>query len=158
MVAAEIQTFVKALSQWISARQVPRGFHLLKSRYKQEMQRISLSRLLSACIDLGNHSGQIIRDVLASGNLNAIDKRNPDAVGSSRLIDPQTEADLRSQKLIIGSLTAAFPGLRIVGEEGELQIDQKDIIQPRTDLISDPFPADLEDLPLEELCVWIGWF
>ena len=32
--------------------------------------------------------------------------------------DPQTEADIRSQAIIIGTLSKHFPGVRIVGEEG----------------------------------------
>lgn len=119
---------------------------------------VSLARLLSACIDLGNKSGQIIREVFHSGQLNAIDKANP-GNHSQHLLDPQTEADLRSQKLIIGSLTAAFPGLTIVGEEGNLQIDQKDVVPPQQDLLEDlAIPPNLECIPIEELCVWIGRF
>jgi len=75
-------------------------------------------------------------------------------------VDPQTEADLQSQKLIIGSLAKAFPSLKIVGEEGDLKIEESDIIKVDTARL-DSYASSFKNLPYspvlaEDVTVWIG--
>ena len=79
------------------------------------------------------------------------------------LNDPQTVADIRSQKRIIGSLKAAFPGLTVVGEEGNLSIDTKiDVVNPRFDMCEPTlkmegkiFPSSMRAIPISEVVCWI---
>jgi len=72
------------------------------------------------------------------------------------LNDPQTLADLSSQRLIISSLSRAFPSLRLIGEEGEMEDSPKDSVSPSLTLIDHSlFPEHLRELPAEDVVVWV---
>ena len=135
---------------------------------------IFLPALLSASIGLARLAGGVISDVFASGQLGAIDKAAPappsaasassspsSSASASTLTDPQTLADLAAQRLIVSSLARAFPGLRIVGEEGDLVTSASDVHIPSLTLLDDPstcppFPPHLASpLPLSSVAVWV---
>lgn len=67
-----------------------------------------LLRLVQSSIAAANQAGRIIRDVMSGGELGVVDKG---------VDDPQTEADRRAQRCIVGHLQRQFPRLRIIGEE-----------------------------------------
>jgi len=115
---------------------------------------------MSACFDLAERSGEIIRSIFDSGRLGATDKAdsspNEPKLPQAELEDPQTLADLQSQKLIIGSLRAMFPGLKVIGEEGELEVTAADCQKARTDLLDQhAFPDNYNNINIQDLIIWI---
>jgi hypothetical protein len=131
---------------------------------------VDLAELLSVCVTLVSHAGEAIRRIFDSGNLGAIDKddgSDPSASANNNdarfgtIVDPQTLADLESQRIIIGNLARLWPGLTIVGEEGELDnalgSGGKALAQRGQTLASEgtPFPDELRAVPIEDLTVWV---
>lgn len=125
---------------------------------------IDLSDLLSVCAGLATVAGESIRRIFDSGSLGTIDKDKQDQVASSvaaNVVDPQTLADLESQRIIIGNLQRIYgPALRIVGEEGELDNaagpDGARLHEVSRDKFKDvPFPAELKAIPIADLTLWI---
>jgi len=134
----------------------------------EELKQLDLKQLISACIDLGEKSGEIARRIYESGDLKTIDKSDDAAALPASLnkylsgsaakdaADPQTVADLLSQKMIVGSLRAQFPGLTVVGEEGDLEITADDLQTCRVDLIDKhQLPQDLQRVDMKDVVVWI---
>jgi len=140
---------------------------------------VDLAELLSVCVTLVSHAGAAIRRIFDSGNLGAVDK---DASGGAAaaasagegsipaqgrntefgsIVDPQTLADLESQRIIIGNLARLWPGLAIVGEEGELDNalsgEQQNLVQRGQTLASSetPFPEHLRKVPIKDLAVFV---
>jgi hypothetical protein len=127
------------------------------------MSTVDLFELLSASVHVATAAATVVSDVLASGELHAKDKAAGAGAGeakaNAKLEDPQTIADLRAQNLIVGSLRSSFPNIKLVGEEGDLEIDQANTIQPNLTYLKDfqdKFPSDLRSIPSDELCLWIG--
>lgn len=136
---------------------------------------ISLQELLSVCYDLSKAAGDSIRRIFDSGDLGAIDKDVSGATGRGQLqtppnasggidfgaiADPQTLADLESQRIIIGNLLRIYgPDLRIVGEEGELENTKGEGLlyrEVRTDRFADEqFPEELKQLETKDITLWI---
>ncbi|ETW04444.1 hypothetical protein H310_04717 [Aphanomyces invadans] len=115
---------------------------------------VDLIALLSACVDLGAFAGQVIRDVVASGeSLQTVNKADDGATAS---FDPQTIADTRAQQRIVESLRRHFgPKLIIVGEEGHLDPPAgEDVTTPCTSLLAATHPTAVP-VDLEDLVVWI---
>eukprot|EP00743_Colponemidia_sp_Colp-15_P010277 GILK01011302.1.p1 GENE.GILK01011302.1~~GILK01011302.1.p1 ORF type:complete len:298 (+),score=19.76 GILK01011302.1:61-954(+) len=111
------------------------------------MSRVALSSLVSASIDLAERAGRLIREVVASGNLQTVDKG---------VDDPQTIADIRSQRLIVSSMIKAWPGLQVIGEE-ELHGDVAQYaVDPKMDLVRNhQFPPHLEALSTADIVTWV---
>jgi 3'-phosphoadenosine 5'-phosphosulfate (PAPS) 3'-phosphatase len=100
---------------------------------------------LSACIFASQHAGEIIQAVWKSGELDIKEK------GKN---DPFTQADLRSQQLIMGLLRKQWPELAMVGEEN-VEIPRVEKV-PATDLIDlGKVPENLREVPIEDVCVYI---
>jgi 3'(2'), 5'-bisphosphate nucleotidase len=137
---------------------------------------INLRELLSVCHDLSEHAGRSIRRIFDSGNLGAIDKDPAAAAAESAakansrgstggvdfgpISDPQTLADLESQRIIIGNLQRLYgTGLKIVGEEGELENstgEQTLVREARKDLLArEKFPEELLQLETKDLTLWV---
>jgi len=70
-----------------------------------------VTRILASSVAIADRAGQIVRDVWARGELGIEEKTGKD--------DLQTEADRSAQNCIVASLARQFPGLAIVGEEGD---------------------------------------
>ena len=131
-------------------------------------ERIALPLLLSACVAVAECAGRVIRDVTAGGHLYAVDKAaNCESVASGcDAADPQTLADRRAQLVIVHTLRRLFPGLHVVGEEGEMSLSSDPIA---SDLVSDlcdsptwrrhaaslAFPPSIPDAPLSSTVVWV---
>ena len=128
---------------------------------------VSMAELLSASIDLAHHAGKRIKQIYESGHLGAVDKSNPNTAPSDTnqvtvdspfgtIDDPQTLADIASQKIILGSLARAFPGLRLVGEEGDVPASPADLVTPSLHLVdATKFPDRLRSVPLSAVTVYI---
>ena len=110
-----------------------------------------LSRLLANSVSIANKSSQIVRDIMASGELGIVEKTG--------IADLQTKADRSVQDCILGSLRKTFPGIAAIGEEGDQQ--HGDI--PADWLISDEdkdaktlsIPDKYKDVTLADICVWV---
>lgn len=130
------------------------------------------------CVGLSQAAGDSIRRIFDSGHLGAVDKDPTDSGVSNtnvshsaeshasapsdprQLNDPQTLADLEAQAIIVGNLRRIYGrGLKIVGEEGEMEqcvgagAQFRDV--PRDLLSSEPFPPDHSSLATRDLAVWI---
>lgn len=73
--------------------------------------------------------------------------------------DYQTEADRSSQKCIIASLAKQFPGICIVGEEGESDLMNIPsdwlVTEPDSDFLSsNTCPDSLKDVEDKNIIVW----
>jgi len=104
---------------------------------------ISLKELISVSIDLAITAGKSVREIARGGDLQISQKGHD---------DPVTIADIVAEKLIKGGLIKAFPGIRIIGEEGT---------SPDTNV---EFPSKVRDevsslpvlnYPLDEITVYI---
>eukprot|EP00028_Trichosphaerium_sp_Am-I-7-wt_P015702 CAMPEP_0168512678 /NCGR_PEP_ID=MMETSP0405-20121227/2955_1 /TAXON_ID=498012 /ORGANISM="Trichosphaerium sp, Strain Am-I-7 wt" /LENGTH=290 /DNA_ID=CAMNT_0008531255 /DNA_START=44 /DNA_END=912 /DNA_ORIENTATION=+ len=108
-------------------------------------QKIDLTKLVSASLDLVKQAGVIIREVNSSGDLQIKDKGGD---------DPMTIADLRAQQLIAGGLIAQWPNIRIIGEEDTEPT--KDAPKPNTSTLASTDFGSFEKLvPLEDVTVYI---
>jgi len=122
---------------------------------------VSVLSILSACYELASAAGELIRTIFASGDLKTVDKSNPSSASSSNALvidDPQTVADLRSQRMLVGSLRRLWPALTIVGEEGDLEIPPSAPVAARTNLFDQHLPKvplELLQVPLSDIVVWI---
>jgi len=102
---------------------------------------VHIAALLSSCLDAAIQAGSVIRDVFQRGaNKTFIDKslsapdETPKGMSNSNEIDPQTEADLSAQRIIVASLRRKYPTVTIVGEEGELKCEAADSRELSTSL------------------------
>ncbi|XP_063696747.1 3'(2'),5'-bisphosphate nucleotidase 1-like [Culicoides brevitarsis] len=114
------------------------------------VQKPLVLQLLASSIKIAGHAGKIIRNVMEKGELGIVEKG---------VDDPQTEADRSSQRLILASLTKLFPKVKIIGEEG-----QSDLNVPKEWLITDvdeeflashECPAEFKDTKEDQIVVWV---
>jgi len=123
---------------------------------------LELRSLLSACVHLSRRGGQLIREVRNSGQLGAHSKQegahDEREVASMSPSEVLTVADGRAQDSIVSNLRTLFPGLRLVGEEGEVPrkeplLSWEEIPPLEHDLV---VPSALaKSLTLEDTCVWV---
>lgn len=107
---------------------------------------IKSHRLLSACIQLAEISGQIIRSVNSHGSLQTVYKGHN---------DPCTIADINCQKIIVSTLYHYFPGIQIIGEE-DVELENSDIREINLELIDESLIAsDQRDLEIGKLVLWV---
>jgi 3'(2'), 5'-bisphosphate nucleotidase len=111
---------------------------------------VSLARLTNCCVQLAKEAGIVIRGVQRTGQLHLVNK---DSGGG---FDPQTEADLAAQRLIVSHLRVWFPLIHVIGEEGELAAAPGDAQVPVAPV---GLAAGLEAVTLEmhpdEVVVWV---
>jgi len=108
---------------------------------------INLLELVSACIDLAEQSGDIIRDVFKSGSLGVQMKAED---------DPMTKADLLSQQHIIGGLNNIYKDLTIVGEESCETPPSTTIPNiHKLDSYKDKLPQEFKSLDSKDLIIFI---
>lgn len=114
------------------------------------VQKPIVLQLLASSIKIAGHAGKIIRNVMEKGELGIVEKG---------IDDPQTEADRSSQRLIVASLTKLFPKVKIIGEEG-----QSDLNVPSEWLITDvdeeflgkhDCPLEYRDVKEDQIVVWV---
>ena len=134
--------------------------------------RLDLTALLSACVHLARRGGRIIREVHREGRLGAHNKALEGDARAADAMDPAevlTIADTRSQAAIVSGLRAMFPGIRIVGEEEEVVVEEEGHgtepgrKEPPTALADVPPLASDWDVPpalaasltLADTCLWV---
>ncbi|CAH8869815.1 unnamed protein product [Trichobilharzia szidati] len=104
-------------------------------------------RVLAASVCLAEKASSLIRTVYASKDLAIIDKG---------VNDFQSRADRDSQRCIVQSLNNTFPGLHIIGEEGELDagnVPQSSELSP--EVLQHKCPPWLSTLSTDDLVVWV---
>lgn len=93
-------------------------FQKLKKEENDEMVSGNdlIINIMVKAISVAGEAGIKIREILgeSGGNLVSRDKSGD---------GPQTQADIESEKMIVGSLLQAFPGILIIGEEGTVESD-----------------------------------
>lgn len=96
--------------------------------------------------------------VMQGGKLGIVDKAVGAALSHGQAEDPQTVADIRAQKILIGGLSTTFPSLRIVGEEGDIHIEDVYRVKVDDTIISPTLFQGLQEKQLvtQDITVWIG--
>eukprot|EP00933_Yihiella_yeosuensis_P024242 TRINITY_DN18782_c0_g1_i1.p1 TRINITY_DN18782_c0_g1~~TRINITY_DN18782_c0_g1_i1.p1 ORF type:complete len:362 (-),score=66.29 TRINITY_DN18782_c0_g1_i1:134-1144(-) len=123
--------------------------------------RFNLKQLLAACVHLSRRGGRIIKEVAASGELGAHNKKllgDVRAVSAMEGNEVLTVADGRAQDAIVTSLKEMFPTLRLVGEEGEVPGEEAATALEEVKEFGHDFevPKALEEsLTSEDTCLWI---
>ena len=126
------------------------------NRAKLSSTTVSLAEVLSTCVDAASRGCAEISAVqsrrAAGGELSVAMKDQADVRSAL------TEADLAAQRVMVGALRSAWPGLVIVGEEDEDEsagaADEVTGPPLRRDLCAELGVPGLE-APLEELCVFV---
>ena len=110
-----------------------------------------LVQVLSSSVAIVDRAGDIVRDVLRKGQLGIVEKTGAD--------DLQTQADRSAQNCILASLAAQYPGLKVVGEEGELDMSEVEadwvVTTQDPEALKVTAPAQWADVRLEDLTVWV---
>ena len=110
-----------------------------------------LVQVLSSSVAIVDRAGEIVRDVLRKGQLGIVEKTGAD--------DLQTQADRSAQNCILASLAAQYPGLKVVGEEGELDMSEVEtdwvVSTKDQEALKVTAPSQWADVKLEDLTVWV---
>ncbi|XP_017484896.1 PREDICTED: 3'(2'),5'-bisphosphate nucleotidase 1-like [Rhagoletis zephyria] len=107
-------------------------------------------RIMALSINTAARAGSIIREVMQRGNLGIVEKEGKD--------DLQTEADRSAQQCIIASLSRKFPNVKVIGEEGDSNLDVKDewlISEENEEFLTHKCPEDLREVKEEDFVVWV---
>lgn len=105
---------------------------------------------MASSIKLADSAGKIIRDIMEGGDLGTIEKG---------IDDPQTEADRKSQRVIIASLSKLFPRVKVVGEEGatDLNVPDEWLIKDLDEsFLLQQCPESLQNVKDEDIVVWVS--
>ena len=107
--------------------------------------------VLSSSVAIVDRAGEIVREVFKRGQLGIVEKTGAD--------DLQTEADRSAQNCILASLAAQYPGLTVVGEEGELDMSEvkADWVVRTQDqeALKMTVGQQWRDVKLSDLTVWV---
>jgi len=106
-------------------------------------------RVLASSVKIAERAGQIVRDIMAKGELGIVEKTGKN--------DLQTEADRSAQNCIIASLAHQHPDLKVVGEEGEQDLSDvpADFIVKDAEAVNMTCTDQFKDSKMEELTVWV---
>jgi len=110
-------------------------------------------KVFGTSITAADKAGDIVRGILKGGNLEIVQK-----TGES---DLQTAADRIVNDIIVGSLKREFPGLCVIGEEGDAApLQEPDLYLSASGAggnhdLKQPLPARLTEAKVEELTVWV---
>ncbi|GLH03546.1 Putative inositol monophosphatase 3 [Gryllus bimaculatus] len=106
-------------------------------------------RLVASSVRTARRAGDIIRNVMAQGDLRIVEKGKNDY---------QTEADRSAQQCIIKSLERQFPSITIIGEEEQSSCDVPHewiVTESEPDILSLDCPEELQNIRDEEVVVWV---
>eukprot|EP01084_Bolivina_argentea_P031452 58212_1 len=120
-----------------------------------------LGALVAACRDLASRSATLISTIYNKGDLAVIEKmygENKKLTSLQDILnvkDPTTKADELAQKMIIASLRHAFPGLRVCGEEDDLEYSEADAVDVTTTYDDMEIPSKYKSIDVKDLVVWV---
>ncbi|KAG5444603.1 3'(2'),5'-bisphosphate nucleotidase 1 [Clonorchis sinensis] len=132
-------------------RSGPLCSHLIRfgqfTRLEHTMEHPLVMRILASSVNLASRASTIVRNILASKDLEIVDKG---------VNDLQSKADRDAQRFIVGSLSQSFPGLKIIGEEGKLD-DSELAISPELtkEVIDQQCPSAYLSTKLSDVVVWV---
>ncbi|XP_003431384.1 3'(2'),5'-bisphosphate nucleotidase 1 isoform X2 [Ornithorhynchus anatinus] len=109
-----------------------------------------LMRLVASAYSIAQKAGTIVRNVMAAGDLDIVEKTSAS--------DLQTKADRLVQMSICSSLARKFPKLTIIGEEDLpfQDVDQELIESGQWDeILKKPCPVQYSSIKEEDLVVWV---
>ncbi|XP_038616706.1 3'(2'),5'-bisphosphate nucleotidase 1 isoform X1 [Tachyglossus aculeatus] len=109
-----------------------------------------LMRLVASAYSIAQKAGTIVRNVMAGGDLDIVEKTGA--------LDLQTKADRLVQMSICSSLARKFPKLTIIGEEDlpSQDVDQELIESGQWDeILKKPCPVQYNSIKEEDLVVWV---
>lgn len=111
-----------------------------------------VSRILANSVSVANKSAEIVREIMASGELGIVEKTG--------IMDLQTKADRSVQECILGSLRKNFPGIVAIGEEDEKEMSSDfpaDWIVTELDkeALTLAVPEPAASAKMSDICVWV---
>jgi len=110
-----------------------------------------LTQVLAASVSIADRAGEIVRDIMRKGDLGIVEKTG--------INDLQTQADRSAQECIVASLAKQFPGLKVVGEEGEQDLSgvpQDWVVTTKNaDALKIVCPERYSSVKMSELTVWV---
>jgi len=110
-----------------------------------------ISQVLASSVAIADRAGDIIREIMKKGDLGIVEKTGKN--------DLQTEADRSAQNCIVASLRKQFPGLTVVGEEGEQDlsgIPEDWVVSGKNEEASGlKCPEDLGGVQMSQITVWV---
>ncbi|XP_050723397.1 Golgi-resident adenosine 3',5'-bisphosphate 3'-phosphatase-like isoform X2 [Eriocheir sinensis] len=114
---------------------------------------VSLRNLLSAAIDAAERGGRIVYDIREAATLHEKSKGKTKEGAN----DPVTDGDLKSHLAMFYSLQKAFPGIKIISEEHNLNEVDVSSVSPAATLHPEVTTAIPDDqmVPAEDIRVWI---
>ena len=111
-------------------------------------------QVLAASVTVADKAGQAVRDILAGGKLDIVEKTGAD--------DLQTKADRFANDLLCGSLKKAFPEANVIGEEGEVDFSKlkEDILVKGQDegvleFYGEKLQDEQKNATFKDLTIWI---
>ncbi|CAH8624026.1 unnamed protein product [Heterobilharzia americana] len=120
---------------------------MLVKRQTKSMEAPLVMRVLAASVTLAEKASSLIRTVYASKDLAIVDKG---------VDDLQSRADRDSQRCVVQSLRKVFPGLHIIGEEGDLDpgnVPESSELSP--EVLKHQCPPQLNSLSMDDIVVWV---
>jgi len=109
----------------------------------------TFEKILGTSVAAADKAGDVVRAVMKGGNLDVVEKTGAD--------DLQTAADRIVNDIIVGSLKKQFPGLAVIGEEGDAQPIEESLYVTETGSyhLDKAIPAHLTGASVDELTVWV---
>jgi len=106
-------------------------------------------KVLGTSILAADTAGNTVREIMKGGNLDIVQKTGED--------DLQTAADRIVNDIIVGSLRRKFPGLAVIGEEGDAApIEESLYITGSSPYkFQDPIPSRFTGADVGDLTVWV---
>merc|ERR1711973_550331 len=121
------------------------------NKMSSSSQHPALIQVLASSVAIADKAGDIVRNVFSQGKLGIVEKEGPN--------DLQTQADRSAQDCILASLLTQFPNLKVVGEEGELDMSsvKDDMIVRNSDaeVLELTCPTQWSSVSMEQLTVWV---
>lgn len=124
--------------------------HRYHKGYRNMATQPIIMNLMASSIKLADSAGKVIRDIMEGGDLKTVEKK---------VNDPQTEADRQVQRLIIANLSKLFPKVKIIGEEGQTDLNVPDewfVTDKDEQFLTQPCPDLLKNINPEDVVIWVS--
>lgn len=125
---------------------------------------VNILELLSVCVSLAEHTGDVIRHITKEGNLHIVRKdefgNQTDEILSknefSMADDAVTIADITTQQIIEGTLRKIYPNIRLIGEE-EISKEDFQVVDVSKDKFKDvSLPENFQlNLPEKDIVIYV---
>lgn len=109
-----------------------------------------LSQILANSVSVTLKAADIVREIMASGELGIVQKND--------INDLQTKADRAINDAILKTLVTNFPGLAVIGEEGEVtrEVPEDRIVREfDPEALKMEIPEKFKNAKLEDFTIWV---